>query len=165
MIEIIRTLYAYSAWANGRVIDTSAGLTPEQFLKSVGASFPSVRDTLVHTMSAQWMWLTRWKGTSPKAMLNPAEFVSLDSICLFWESVEEETRAFVAELDSAKLARSIRYANTRGEIKTFPLWQLMVHQVNHATQHRSEVAVMLTQFGRSPGLLDLSYWLDGKTKN
>ncbi len=42
----------------------------------------------------------------------------------------------------------------------YPLWQMMLHQVNHATQHRSEVAVIWTQFGHSPGALDLLHDLD-----
>ena len=44
----------------------------------------------------------------------------------------------------------------------------MLHQANHATQHRtplrgvlrSEVAAMLTQFGHSPGELDLLRYLE-----
>jgi uncharacterized damage-inducible protein DinB len=36
-----------------------------------------------------------------------------------------------------------------------PFWQLMVHVVNHGTQHRSEAAALLTAEDRSPGELDL----------
>ena len=45
-------------------------LTPEQFTTS-GDGFGSIRDTLVHTASAQWLWLERWRGTSPTRAVGP----------------------------------------------------------------------------------------------
>ena len=55
---------------------------------------------------------------------------------------------------------AVEYTNVQGERWAYPLWQQMLHQVNHATQHRSEAAVILTDLGRSPGLLDLLYFVD-----
>jgi uncharacterized damage-inducible protein DinB len=36
-----------------------------------------------------------------------------------------------------------------------PVWQMLVHVMNHGTQHRSEAAAVLTAEGRSPGELDI----------
>jgi len=158
--EVIQTMYQYNAWANARILDTAAQLSPDQFLASRGVSYDSVRDTLVHTMSGQWIYLARWQGRSPGAMMDIQQFPDLASIRARWDQVERETQAFVTDLGDGQLARTVEYTNTAGERWAYPLWQQMIHQVNHATQHRSEVAVMLTRFGYSPGWLDFLYFVD-----
>jgi len=158
--DFVRTLYRYSAWANARVLETAARLSPEQLSAPGGASYDSVRETLVHTMSAQWIWLFRWQGTSPGTMLDTRQFPDLAAIRARWDQIENDTRRFVTALTDADLARVVDYRNTRGERWAYPLWQQVVHQVNHATQHRSEIALVLTQFGHSPGDLDFLVFID-----
>jgi uncharacterized damage-inducible protein DinB len=115
-------------------------------------------------MSAEWIWLSRWKGTSPDSMLDPTDFPNLKSIQTRWEVVEAETRQFTERLDPSQLDKVVSYINTRGEKWAYPLWQQMLHQVNHATQHRSEVAAILTYFGKSPGDLDYLVYQDELTR-
>jgi uncharacterized damage-inducible protein DinB len=158
--EVVRNLYDYNAWANARILDTAAALTLEQLLAPGGASFESVRDTLVHTMGAQWLYLERWRGRSPRALPDAAAFADLAAIRARWDEIERETQVLVAALDDARLMAPLSYVNMQGETWTYPLWQQMLHQVNHATQHRSEAAVLLTQHGHSPGWLDLLYFVD-----
>lgn len=158
-LDMIRTLYNYNAWANGRVLDTATQLSLEQLQATMGASFGSIHATLVHVMGGQWIWLSRWQGTSPTAMLNPADYPDLAAIRRRWDEIERDTQAFVQVLDEAGLHRIVNYRNTGGDPFAYPLWQLMLHQVNHATQHRSEVAMVLTEFGYSPDWLDLIGYL------
>jgi uncharacterized damage-inducible protein DinB len=164
-VEWIRTLYAYNAWANRRILDTAAHLTPEQLKAPGRASFDSIHATLVHTMSAQWMWLSRWQGISPRAMLDPAAFPTLADIRARWQQVEQETQTVLDKLDETLLEQEVIYTNTRGQQNAYPLWQLMLHQVNHATQHRSEIAMILTELGYSPDWLDLIRYLDLQKAN
>jgi uncharacterized damage-inducible protein DinB len=157
---VIRELYEYNAWANARILETATALNPAQLMAPGGASFDSVRDTLVHTMGAQWLYLERWHGRSPRALPEPAGFPDLAGIRARWDAIERDTQAFVEGLDDARLGTDCSYVNAQGEAWTYPLWQQMIHQVNHATQHRSEAAVLLTQMGHSPGWLDLLYFVD-----
>ncbi len=67
----LRELIDYNYWARDRQLETCAALTPEQFLKPLGGSFPSVRDTLAHLIAVEWIWLERWRGRSPRTLLGP----------------------------------------------------------------------------------------------
>jgi len=157
--DVIRTLYRYNAWANARILDAAAGLDRERLL-ALGEGCDSIRDTLAHTLAAQWLYLERWQGRSPRAMPAAAEFRDVAALRARWEEIERATAAFVAALTDARLAETVEYTNFQGERWAYPLWQQMTHQVNHATQHRSEAAVMLTRHGCSPGGMDLLYYID-----
>jgi uncharacterized damage-inducible protein DinB len=159
MLEGIRDLYAYSAWANARILDTAEQLTPEQFT-TPGDGFGSIRDTLVHTASAQWLWLERWRGASPTDLWHPADFPDIATLRIRWDEVEVATSTYIATLREPDLARVVSYVNFQGETWAYPLWQQLLHQVNHATQHRSEAALLLTRLGYSPGWLDLLVYVD-----
>jgi uncharacterized damage-inducible protein DinB len=111
-------------------------------------------------MNGQWIYLERWRGRSPRARPDLEEFPELASVRARWEEIERDTQVFVGELSDTQLARVVQYTNIEGQQWAYPLWQQMIHQVNHGTQHRSEAAVMLTQFGFSPGWLDFLYFID-----
>ena len=158
--DLIRTFDGYNTWANERILTTTAGLTPEQFVADGLASFSSVRNTLVHTMWAQWNWLQRWQGHPNPAPCEFAAYSDVASIRAQWTEIDRETHTFVEMVDDAALDNLLHYRNNQNQPMAYPLWQQMLHQVNHGTQHRSEVAALLTHYGHSPGLMDLIYYLD-----
>jgi uncharacterized damage-inducible protein DinB len=49
----------YNYWARDRVLDAVATITPEQFIRPMGNSFSSVRDTVAHICVAERIWVTR----------------------------------------------------------------------------------------------------------
>ena len=159
MLAHLRTLYAYNAWANARILDTAA-LVPEARYLERPDGLDSLRDTLVHIAAAQWVWLQRWQGVSPERLWDPAEFPDVAALRARWREVEAATQHYLETLDEAALAREVDYVNFQGLAWAYPLWQQMLHQANHATQHRSEAALLLTRAGASPGWLDFLVFLD-----
>lgn len=154
ILEILQDLYAYNSWANQRVLDTTEQLTAEQFTADAGPSHGSLRNTFVHMMGGQQLWLARWKGGSPERMSDPERFPDLASVRQYWGKLDAETRAFVDQLTEQQLQQTISYTTTEGEPRSYPMWQPVFQQINHSTAHRSEAAVMLTNYGHSPGDLD-----------
>ena len=155
----IFVLYKYNQWANARILNAAASLTPEQFAAS--ASFPhgGLRGTLVHALFAEWIWRRRWEGTSPTQRFNPADFPTVESLRARWLEEEGQLMNFVSAVTDERLNSQFDYRNTSGTPFRQVLWQVMAHVVNHGTQHRSEAAALLTDLGYSPGDLDLITFL------
>ncbi len=158
--DLIRSFSDYNTWANARILTACAGLSDAQFVAEGSASFSSIRDTLVHTMWAQWNWLLRWRGQPNPSHFDPADYPDVAAVRARWAEIDREGHAFVATVNEQSLDAICRYVNSRNEPMAYPLWQQMLHQVNHGTQHRSEVAVLLTEYGHSPGGMDFIVYLD-----
>ncbi len=142
------------------MLETAANLTDEQFTAHVGASFPSVRDTLVHTLSAHRYWLSQFQKQGATDHLVGADFADVAAIHALWDDIEAQTQAFLTGLHEDALEEIIPVTDRTGQVFHYTLWQMMLHQANHAMQHRSAAAVMLTQFGHSPGDQDFLDYVD-----
>ena len=162
--QTIRELYVYNHWANQRVLASVTPLSAEQFTRGMGNSFGSVRDTVAHILGAEWIWLERWLGRSPRALLPAADFPTVASIRERWATVEQDRNRFIQTLTPAKLQKTVAYINTRGEPFSYLLWQQMAHVVNHSTYHRGQITTLLRQLGAEPQNTDfLSYYdMEGK---
>lgn len=152
----IQVFYKYNNWANKRILDTAAQVTAEQFLAPASYPHGGLRSTLTHTLFAEWIWRKRWLGESPSQRMKPEDFPTFTSLQACWLEEEIALNAFVESLSDEKLNAPFYFKTTQGNEMESILWHAMVHVVNHGTQHRSEVAVMLTDFDHSPGEIDMT---------
>ncbi|MHB8644863.1 MAG: DinB family protein [Thermomicrobiales bacterium] len=152
----IQTLYDYNQWANDLMLRTAEALTDAQFTAPTRFPYESLRGTLVHILSVERAWLYRWQERPTRPPLVREAFPNLTALCAQWQQDEAEIRAYLVTLTDDDLDRSMTVPLTRAGIAiTGARWMFMVHIVNHGTQHRSEAAQMLTEFGHSPGDIDL----------
>ena len=158
-IAAIHSLFDYNYWVNKRILETAEGLSQEEFTAEGPTSHGSLRSTLVHALSAEWAWRQRCQGSSPSGLLSQEDFPDLESLARRWQEEENAMRSYLAGLTDDDLTSIIRYARTEGAWFETPLWQILLHVINHGTQSRSEAAVLLTQFGHSPGDLDYMIFL------
>jgi uncharacterized damage-inducible protein DinB len=150
-VDLICGLYDYHRWANRQLFEVTTARGEEMAGREVGSqfSYPTIRRMFGHLYGADWLWLQRWKGTSPTA-LPGGDFTSLAALRPVWDAVEGEQTAFVEALAPADLVRVVDYRNTEGKAFRAPLGLLLQHVANHGTHHRSEIATMLTMLSGSP---------------
>ena len=159
-----RLLYTYNRWANSRILDQAEKLTPEQLLAPNSRSFGSVRDTLVHLMENEFFWSDLiWPGKAIDIDWEPFEFdpndyLDVAAIRARWTEIESGLDAFIGGLtpDGENSPERIIVWSDNGKMFRRPLWPQLLSVAVHATQHRSEIAMMLTEYGCSPGDLDLA---------
>ncbi len=150
-LALIRSLYDYHRWANRRLFDVAADLG-DAVTRDMGKhwSVPTVKGMFAHLYGADFIWLERFRGTSPPRIPGDADFATLADLRARWDALEALQRAFVESLTAADLARPVTYKNTEGTQFAVALGPLLQHVVNHATHHRSEIATMITLISGSP---------------
>jgi uncharacterized damage-inducible protein DinB len=154
-LATLRELFAYNYWARDRQLEACGALSQEQFERPLGSSFSSVRDTLAHLVGAEWVWLERFRGRSPRELPPCDEFPTLRAIREHWRSVEQGVWEYLAHLNEETLAQPLTYMNFGGQTWAYPLWRALLHLVNHQTYHRGQVTTLLRQLGIRPRPVDL----------
>ena len=158
-IEDIRLMYDYTYWASKLICSTAGNLTNEQFWQPQSVSWGSLGGTLIHTMDSEHMWRILLKDRIIAPRFKADDFADLAALRQFWDQEEIAMRGFIDTLSDADLDGVVRYDTPEGPGERI-MWHCLWHIVNHGMQHRSEAAVMLTNFGYSPGGLDVTRFLN-----
>ena len=163
-IQDIQLMYDYNYWASGKVLTASTKVTVEQFLSTADYPFGGLRGTLVHIIDAEHGWRKLFETNVFGADLNPGDFPTVASVEERWREEEDAMRAYLDCLKEKDLAGHLRYKTSEGKQRDRILWHCLLHVVNHGTQHRSEAAALLTNYGCSPGDLDFTLFLNESGK-
>jgi uncharacterized damage-inducible protein DinB len=161
----VKELYEYNRWATARVFEAVSRLTPEEYTKDMQSSYRSVRDTFVHVIFAEWLYLQRVKKTPAGALWSPLDFPTPSKLKDRWVPLIEEEMAFVATLTDGGLKSPITYMNFAGEPYTYPLWQILQHVINHSSYHRGQITTMMRQLGGRPEASDFLLYYDMRAQS
>jgi len=156
----IAKLFAYGRWATAKILDSAAALDADEFARPIGGSFGSVQGTLAHLYGADWVWLERFHGRSPRALPGAEALTSVDALRERWRPVHDGLDRYVESLAPAQLAEPLTYVNFAGQTWTYPIGEALVHVANHGTYHRGQVATLLRQLGKTAASTDYLRWID-----
>jgi uncharacterized damage-inducible protein DinB len=144
--EDVRFLFAYDRWATRRVLDAADGIDQEAWSRSNVVAERGLGSILVHQLGASQRWRHAFQDTGETPRPEDEPLLSVGELRARWDSEWESVDAWLAELAQG----FVDHVHDG-----VPVWQMLVHVVNHGTQHRSEAAALLTAEGRSPGELDM----------
>ena len=148
-------LLDYHYWARDRMLESVSALPQSDYVRPLGGSFASIRDTVVHLYSAEWIWMERWKGISPTKALDVEAFPDAASVSVAWRTLEQTVRAYVDGLEGDRAGERIRYRNLAGKEGESSRWSMIQHVVNHASYHRGQITTLVRQVGGQAAGQDL----------
>jgi uncharacterized damage-inducible protein DinB len=172
-VDEIKLLYDYNDWADARILAACAKVTPEQYVASNPYGHGSLRATMVHIMDNLWQQRITLQGYYKEPLADEAAYDATelheDAFPTFamlqerWMVEQQEMRAYLNTLTEETLNGTIRYV-IPGAIRERAVWHILIDLIIHATQHRSEAAMLLTSYGQSPGDFDFTMSLNERTR-
>jgi uncharacterized damage-inducible protein DinB len=143
--DAFRHFYNYHFAENHKIWEHVASLTSEQFTQAMEYSRGSVRAQLIHLIDAEDVWISELRGVQPSEPLPDSDFNDRDVIRVLWDKVEQNTRAYLADLqDNMLFFKPIKEPE---EDKGLIVWQVLLHVANHATDHRAQLLRVLHDLG------------------
>jgi uncharacterized damage-inducible protein DinB len=150
----------YNAWATGHILDAAARLEPGQFTATPDSKTPSLRSILVHALSAEWLWRVRLQSSISPSMTPADDIPHVDALRTIWDEEATAFRNYLTTLDDGALEETVQFRRSSGELSDpIARWVIVTQLVTHGTQHRSEAATLLTNYGQSPGNLDFLFFM------
>jgi uncharacterized damage-inducible protein DinB len=155
--DAFRHFYNYHFTENRKIWDAHiTSLSQEEFIQNMGYSHGSIRNQIVHLMSVDDTWFRGLQGVEIPESLDPANFDDRKIIRARWDNIEQNMRNYLSELRDDMLFEK-PFAD--GEDKDLILWQVLLHVVNHGTDHRAQLLRFLHDVGVKTGPQDYIFYV------
>lgn len=161
--EIV-TMIDYNRWANHRLLRKVKLLQKDQLFLSAQIGPKSIFEALLHILDAEYFWrLAVQTGLGPADRLTVKQLPDLEALMGYWEQEAAELSAYGSRLKDKDLGAQFEYRWGTAKPRQWIRWQCLLHIVNHGTQHRGEIGLVLGQLGHSPGSLDFVIFMTQKS--
>lgn len=148
----------YSAWASRKLVESATKLTPDELTRDFATADQGVLGTLVHVYAADRVWLGRIQGNVPARFLDLEQDMHLSVLQNEWPTLHQRWKDWAVSLQDECVLTKASYRDLKGNFYETPLWQILLHVVNHASHHRGQVSGFLRTMGHQPPPIDLIYY-------
>jgi uncharacterized damage-inducible protein DinB len=161
LVDLARQNLAYTLWANRQHAKALAAVAEEHRLLETGTSHGSLLGTMAHILGAEQVWLSRFLGDPLPSLPGLADYPDLETLQWGFQEHGASLEFFLASLSCDQLLTDVVW-QTRGETFQRPLWEPLMHMVQHSGYHRGQLTTMLRQLGYEPPETDLIGYLTSR---
>lgn len=123
-------------------------LTPQQFVAETDYSLGSLRNQLLHVIEVDNRWLARLQYLPLPDFLHESDFPDQATLRPTWDSIRKDVLAYTHALADNDLGDLVELDFPhRGGRQRNLRWQILLHVVNHGTDHRAQILALLHELG------------------
>ena len=156
---ILADLFRHNLWANLTLIDLCLTLPDEILATHVPGTFGGIRETLTHLVGAEGRYMTAFVAGPERR--NPTLEETAPDLATLREHARRSGEGLIAYVETVEGNPTLD-VTWHGQSYQMPAALFLVQAINHATEHRSQIKIALTQAGISSPELDGWTWDDGR---
>jgi uncharacterized damage-inducible protein DinB len=158
-MDLLVEFFRHNAMMNTRLLEACRPLSAEQLAATATGTYGSIGATLVHIANAQEGYAARILGTERPERLEEDPFPGFEALAdrlTHGDARLEEAATRAGEEHEVRVTGDDPPGTWR-----MPASLILLQAVNHGTEHRSQVATVLTQLGVQPPEMDgWTYFFD-----
>lgn len=141
--DYLRKEFGYNAWANRTVVET---------IRSAGGDSASSLKWMSHILAAERLWLERLRQLPQSVPVWPEpDLTACEAECV---KLEREWHEYLDLATAGDLLQTISYKNTKGELWTSAILDVLTHVIMHSAYHRGQIASHMRSIGQTPAYTD-----------
>lgn len=149
MVEI-RELLEYNHEIRRKYLETFARLPWSEFVKDRGASWGSIRNIFVHTLSAVDYWLDFLQKENLFSRKKNDEYKTFEEVKTYMEHVEKRMQNYLNALHAGGLGKKFTIKNDENETAGITAEDVLIHVFEEEIHHRGEIIALLWQMNIEP---------------
>lgn len=152
MTTALGDLFQHNLWANRRLIDFCAELDDDVLDATVHGTYGTIRATLMHIIGAELRYITLLRGEEMnRPPLERTPFPGFAGL----RELAQQSGAALAEIAATVEPGRMLTGERFGEPYSIPAAVPLAQAVHHGSDHRSQIATILTQQGIEPPDIDV----------
>lgn len=143
MIQHFYRMFTYDDWANRETLASLQAVInpPEKAVK-----------LMAHIYAAEILWLDRLLKQPPSVPVWPD--MMLTQVAMELPELLKKWRQYLEAIQSANLIDQISYTNTKGELWSSTIMDVLNHVTTHSHYHRGQIAIEMRAAGFAPAYTD-----------
>jgi len=136
-------MFAYDHWANRECL---------QAIQSGTSLSATILGRLAHILSAKKLWLERLRNKRQTMPVWPG--LSIEECALLADEMALAWRDYLTKLTPCGLDEKLEYRNSRGEVWSSRVEDVLMHVLMHSAYHRGQIALEMRASGLEPAYTD-----------